>query len=87
MKVQQDRMGRAAQDGIVIAVQPGVGSGSGCGWVVLALVYQGQRTVIFLDAHEASAVGAQLTAAAFVSTGEPCPVWSEPPSLIQRVTQ
>ncbi len=80
MKVQQDRMVRAAQDGIVIAVQPGVG-------VVLALVYQGQRTVIFLDAHEASAVGAQLTAAAFVSTGEPCPVWSEPPSLIQRVTQ
>jgi hypothetical protein len=50
-------------------------------------VHQGQRTVIFLDPAEASAGGAQLTAAAFVSTGEPCPVWTEQPSLIQRVTQ
>jgi hypothetical protein len=80
MKVQQDRIVRGASDGFVVAVQPGQG-------VVLVVVHQGQRTVIFLDPAEASAGGAQLTAAAFVSTGEPCPVWTEQPSLIQRVTQ
>lgn len=79
MKVQQDKLVRAGSDGLVVAVQPGVG-------VVLVAVHQGQRTVTFLDPHEASAVGSQLTAAAFASTGEPCPVWTEQPSLIQRVT-